>query len=144
MRKWSERSRFLKWPIQLPMGLVTWGNIIYGGQSPLGADGFSPLAKFTTVKMALADFKCPTWQKIWTFQMKIWTKINFLAKKIFLTSWACALQEKKLAKKQKISKLFFVFLISVLLTITTLNFVEIGQLLFFDQFFFMERACPTC
>ena len=64
--------------------------------------------------------------------MKIWTKINFLAKKIFLTSWACALQEKKLAKKQKISKLFFVFLISVLLTITTLNFVEIGQLLFFD------------
>ena len=31
--------------------------------------------------------------------MKIWTKINFLEKKIFLTLRACGLHEKKMAKK---------------------------------------------
>ena len=38
--------------------------------------------------------------------MKIWTKINFLAKKIFLGGRACALHGKNLAKKSKILKFF--------------------------------------
>ena len=122
------------WPNQLPMGLGTWGNITFWGHSPLGADSFSPLAKFTTVKMALPEFRCTNLDKIWTSKIKIWTKNNFLTKKIFFTNRACGLHEKKSAEKWKISKKFFVFLISVLLTITTQNFVEIWQLWFFDPY----------
>ena len=59
------------WPNQLPMGLETWGNINFGGHGPLGADSFSPLAKFTTVKMALPEFRCTTLDKIWTSKIKI-------------------------------------------------------------------------
>ena len=41
-------------------------------------------------------------QWIWTSKMKIWTKINFWAKKIFSRGWSCALRGKDLAKKWKI------------------------------------------
>ena len=81
------------------MGLVTWGNIIYGGPGPLGPDGFSPLAKFTTVKMALLDCRCTTFEKNQTSQIRIRTKNNFWTQKIFFTHRACGLQEKKMAKK---------------------------------------------
>ena len=59
-------------------------------------------------------------------------KNKLFGEKNFLRGLACELHEKKLAEKCKKKKFFFVFLISVLLTITTPNFVEIGQFLFFD------------
>ena len=53
--------------------------------------------------------------------MKIWTKINFLAKKEFFGGWACALHGKNLAKKSRILNFFLILLTIKLVSICSLK-----------------------